>query len=109
MEKRRGEYIPIYLAIHIIGLAALALAFSKETKKEVWKRCGGRCEGCGESLKPGNKKLHHITPLNLKGTDNLDNAEYLCLKCESERHKEIYEIYGDKDNFSASIMCKKRK
>lgn len=108
MEKRRSEYLPLYLAIHCLGLTAIALAFSAETKKEVWKRCGGKCEMCDTPLNSGNKKCHHIQPQHVKVDDSIDNAIYLCKPCELEAHAELYRLYGSPHDLCASIPPKRK-
>lgn len=108
MERKRSEYLQTYVALHTIGLFALALAFSPETKKEAWKRCEGLCEMCDIKLLPGNRKLHHIFPARLFGIDDsLENSKYLCKKCEHQAHYELYLAYGDTNDYNASIPQKK--
>jgi len=102
MERRRGEYLQTYVALHTIGLFALALAFSPETKKEVWDRAKGKCEDCGTPLLPGNRKCHHIRPQHMGVDDSVENGIYLCKPCELEAHAELYRLYGSPHDLCAS-------
>lgn len=103
MEKRRGEYLRTYVAIHTMGLVALVLAFSPEVREAAWNRAKGKCEDCWEPLKPGNKKLHHVFPQHMGPNDSLENSAYLCLACERERHKKLYEEFGSRHDYCASL------
>ncbi len=102
MECKRPEYLPIYIAIHTIGIAALALAFSQETRLKALKRANYQCEDCDKPLRPGDRKVHHIVPQHVKIDDSLENAAALCLACERQRHYERYLIYKSPHDLNAS-------
>lgn len=108
MERRRGEYLQTYVTIHAIGLAALALCFSREQRYEALGRANYKCETCGEDLKPGQRKVHHKKPIHSGGEDTLDNAQALCLPCERAAHEELYILYGNHLDWAASLPPKEK-
>ncbi len=82
------------------------MAFSEETKNEIFRKSGGRCE-C-KRLHPGMSaphhggrcsttftrhggqwEAHHIVAIKSGGNDAASNGEALCLQC----HK-LTETYG---------------
>ncbi len=70
------------------------MAFSEETKREIFNNASGRCQakGCGVQLiynhhdenQNGAWEAHHITPVSEGGKDTASNGKALCLK----HHKE---------------------
>lgn len=106
MERRRGELLQTYVAIHTVGLVALALCFSKEQRYEALERAGYKCEACGEDLKPGHRKVHHKKPVHSGGEDTLENAQALCKPCEHEAHGELFRLYGNPLDYAASLPPK---
>lgn len=54
--------------------------FSAETKRNAWKRCGGRCEHCGNEIRSGNGPDYHhrYKPATEPGSNDLDNCQVLC-------------------------------
>ncbi|MCM8778315.1 MAG: HNH endonuclease [Candidatus Omnitrophica bacterium] len=58
------------------------LDFSQEVKEEALKRDNYKCVWCGRGKKDGVEIcVDHITPLDLGGTNTLDNAQTLCMQC----------------------------
>lgn len=103
MERKRGEYLQTYVALHTIGLFALALAFSPEVREAAWQREKGKCQDCWEPLRAGNKKLHHVVPRFIEENDTLENAAYLCHECERQRHADRYKEFGHPHDLNASL------
>lgn len=54
--------------------------FTKKTKAEAFKRCGGRCEACGLKIL-GTPEYDHHVPDGLGGDNTLKNCLCLCSKC----------------------------
>jgi len=106
MERKRGEYLQTYVALHTIGLFALSLCFSREQRYEALERAGYKCETCGEDLKPGHRKVHHKVPIHSGGEDVLENAQALCKPCEHSAHGELYRLYGNPLDYAASLLPK---
>jgi 5-methylcytosine-specific restriction endonuclease McrA len=52
--------------------------FSAPVKRAAWKRCNGRCEGCGKALDGIRHVYDHKTPTRLGGPPTLDNVQVLC-------------------------------
>jgi 5-methylcytosine-specific restriction endonuclease McrA len=67
------------------------MAFSEATKAAALARAGYRCEcrrlcshhygRCNALLAAGNYEIHHKTSQLAGGSDTLDNAEALCIRC----------------------------
>ena len=66
------------------------MAFSEDTKKDAWRRVGGKCEctrtTCGHHTGRCNARLdkwhaHHKTAVSSGGSDVLSNCEALCVPC----------------------------
>ena len=52
----------------------------EKTRREVWERCGGRCEYCGKkAVDP-----HHIIYRSQGGNNNKKNLIALCRKCHDD-------------------------
>lgn len=73
------------------------MAFSKETKREIFDNAGGKCESCKKQLvfdnhaegQRGAWDAHHKTSTASGGNDVASNGKALCLDC----HKGTY-TYG---------------
>ena len=48
----------------------------EKTRREVWERCGGRCEHCGKKA----VDIHHIKYRSQGGNNNKKNLIALCRK-----------------------------
>jgi 5-methylcytosine-specific restriction endonuclease McrA len=65
--------------------------FSVKTKVAAFERCGGRCQGivdekrCGERLRAGRWHCDHVIPDAMGGSNELDNAECLCVPCHKKK------------------------
>lgn len=80
----------------------------KDIKDAVFKKYNGRCAFCG------SKKIlsiDHIYPISRGGTDDLDNLQLLCKKCNSTKHNKTFlsfreAVWGHKYLFYHTF-CKK--
>lgn len=59
------------------------MAFKQDEVEKLLADTGRRCCLCGTLHKV---QVHHITPLNEGGTDDIDNAIPLCPNCHDEVH-----------------------
>jgi 5-methylcytosine-specific restriction endonuclease McrA len=57
------------------------MAFSDETRDEIFRRAKGRCERCDARLTQGNWHAHHRTSQDAGGSDAPSNGEALCIPC----------------------------
>jgi len=94
------EYIQI-LGHHGVGLAILAMAFSRAIRKEVRRRQSGICDRCGEN---DFLQVHHRIPESLNGSEDITNAVGVCRKCHRELDREafmgfIYHQVHDEDGY----------
>lgn len=56
----------------------------EEIRNQIWEKKPHKCVNCGAE---SNLHLHHIVPLSLGGTNNIDNIVPLCEECHSKVHK----------------------
>jgi hypothetical protein len=71
------------------------LEFSNVVKRKAKERAKNRCERCGVDFDSDFKgEYHHIVPVYLGGTNNLDNCTLLCHNCHSiaPNVKEKYDL-----------------
>lgn len=52
--------------------------FPAAVRRAAWKRCGGRCEGCGRALAGIRYVFDHDWPTRLGGPPTLENCRVLC-------------------------------
>lgn len=75
------------------------MAITEQTRKDLYRRAGGRCEctmnvcshhsgRCSHQLSPG-WEAHHRTSISAGGHDGLSNLTAMCVTC----HKNTYS-YG---------------
>lgn len=57
--------------------------FTARIEEQARARAGGRCEKCGGLLKRSH--VDHITPCALGGTNELSNAQVLCVVCHLQK------------------------
>ena len=68
------------------------MAFSQDTKIDVWRRADGKCEcrraicehhtgRCNARLEQHKWHAHHKTAVSSGGSDVLSNCEALCVPC----------------------------
>lgn len=51
------------------------------------------CIYCTKKLTQNNSELDHKTPLAVGGTDDLENLQLLCQRCNREKHSKTHEEY----------------
>jgi len=61
------------------------IEFSKRTKLEAWRRCGGQCEICTTKLMQGDIHYDHINPVEMSSDASLDNCQVLCRACHKAK------------------------
>jgi HNH endonuclease len=55
-------------------------------RKQIWARCGGRCEDCGRPVTETGSlyrrgHMHEVLPKGNGGEVSLDNCRFLCYNC----------------------------
>ncbi len=55
--------------------------FSRAEEKALWKKYGGRCVICERGTDFDEGEIDHIIPLAKGGTNDYDNLQWLCLRC----------------------------
>lgn len=52
----------------------------------VWKRDKGECQHCGKDLRKVRRpQLDHIVPISKGGLSTMENLQFLCPDCHSEK------------------------
>lgn len=73
-----------------VGAAPPMVVPSRRRKKlpsrQVWNRDGWRCRSCGTHER---LTVDHVIPLALGGTDDLENLQTLCERCNSVKGARI--------------------
>jgi 5-methylcytosine-specific restriction protein A len=55
--------------------------FTQKTKLAAWNRSGGKCEQCGNVIRPGNgPEYHHRLEAYFDGSAELENCQVLCIR-----------------------------
>ena len=62
-------------------------------RKELWRRCHGRCWYCGAQTKHKEFHLDHQEPFSKGGADSNRNLVVACAKCDSEKGAMAVEEY----------------
>lgn len=70
--------------------------YSKEERKILYDRAGGRCALCGKRLALENMTLDHITPLSMDGTDDMNNLQIVCFACNQFKGNILPEEFIEK-------------
>ncbi len=55
--------------------------FSRAEEKAIWKRSEGKCAICERPTDFDEGEIDHIIPLAKGGTNDFDNLQWLCLRC----------------------------
>ncbi|MEM2276853.1 MAG: DUF262 domain-containing protein [Thermoproteota archaeon] len=63
--------------------------FTSEERIAIFRKYGGKCAVCGEDLHRKVWHAHHKKPWIEGGPTTIENAELLCEKHHTERHKEM--------------------
>ena len=79
----------------------------RKTREEVVKRDDHKCQHCNAEEPVASLEVHHIIPVRLSGSDELDNLVTLCQRCHNSLHYlgedpeypvEVLEKAGEKTN-----------
>lgn len=54
---------------------------NKETRQQVYDKCGGHCAYCGKAIEYKNMQVDHIKPKYLGGKEEPDNYNPACRRC----------------------------
>lgn len=57
------------------------IKFTSATRKSVYAKYNGHCAICGRPVKYNDMTIDHIIPLSSGGTNEKDNLELSCLRC----------------------------
>lgn len=69
------------------------MPFSDDVVRAAWQRAKGKCEKCNKELVWSNRgresgvgawEAHHITPVERRGSDDLQNCKILCWPCHEK-------------------------
>jgi len=69
-------------------------SFSEKDKKEITKKCGGKCELCGYK---GKVEIDHFIPKEKGGLSDLSNANALCGRCNDRKCSKEPEKFMDEE------------
>lgn len=90
-----------------MGLYALAMAFSENQRRSIFKRARGRCENgvvvgdepCDRTFSDGwMTHCHHIRPRHMGGRDDISNGTLLCVEHHALAHLELFEEFGKRED-----------
>ena len=70
--------------------------YSKEERKIIYNRSGGRCELCGQRLLLENMTLDHVIPLSMGGEDSMENLQAACYACNQFKSNILPEDFMDR-------------
>ena len=59
----------------------------KYLRIKILNRDGNKCVRCGSN---NNLRIHHIKPVDLEGSNELDNLETLCSTCHKSEHHTLW-------------------
>lgn len=81
------DYMKIVMKRTKKGLKSKRKSLSGKTRINVLERDGYTCQMCGATIDDG-VKLHidHIIPVSKGGTNDMDNLQVLCHKCNLAKH-----------------------
>ena len=60
--------------------------FTKEERLQVYNKYGGKCAYCGQEIEYEDMQVDHLYPLNLGGTNDMDNLMPSCRPCNHYKH-----------------------
>lgn len=70
--------------------------YSKEERKIIYNKSGGRCELCGQQLLLEDLTLDHIIPLAMGGEDSMDNLQASCFACNQFKNNILPDAFMDR-------------
>jgi 5-methylcytosine-specific restriction endonuclease McrA len=84
---------------------------TKETRKQVYSKCGGRCAYCGKTIELKDMQVDHIYSKNMGGKDEFDNFNPSCRRCnyyKGAMYLETFRIYMRKlhERIREQYICK---
>jgi len=56
-------------------------SYSEDTRKLIYLHAGGRCKLCGRKILLEDMTIDHITPLAMRGEDDVENLSCTCYPC----------------------------
>lgn len=71
-------------------------AYSKEERKIIYNKSGGRCELCGQRLLFEDITLDHIVPLSMGGEDSMENLQAVCYACNQFKSNILPDDFMDR-------------
>lgn len=71
-------------------------------RHEVFQRDNYRCRECGATNKETTLEIDHIVPVSKGGTNNINNLQTLCKKCNRSKYTRTW-VGGVKDNNTPRI------
>lgn len=71
-------------------------AYSKEERKIIYDKSGGRCELCGQRLLFEDMTLDHIMPLSMGGEDSMENLQAACYACNQFKSNILPDDFMDR-------------
>ena len=74
--------------------------FTTKQKREIRRRSGGRCAGCGCTGVP--MQADHRVPVSASGKSTLANGQMLCRKCHKAKDLADKRLYGSYDKGQVS-------
>ena len=63
------------------------ITFTKEERELFHEAFDGKCSSCEKQINSKQMDIDHIIPLSCGGTNQLDNLQCLCKKCNFETTK----------------------
>jgi len=75
--------------------------FNALVRKQVYELCGSRCLSCGTSE---NIEIDHVMPVSLGGSNDLDNLQPLCHRCNSKKAGRYIDFRGPNASGEAVLV-----
>ena len=57
-----------------------------EIRHQLWLRCGGACELCGDILTEGSGQMHEMKHRGKGGEISMENSVFICAKTHKREH-----------------------
>jgi len=72
--------------------------FKKEERQLIYQDCEHKCNHCNKQMTMKDMQIDHIVPLATGGTNDSDNLQALCKKCQLDKTKTELEICQTKQH-----------